>query len=178
MEKKAELKKTCEVILKLKIKLRSGAERIIIMEKTNEKNYAKQLTYAERMAQLKRAMKNGFYFECIFLEYAVMEDRTESVLRHAGKNLTNKRGNPLSLFDKLKQIRKFNDKFISSRLNDELLDAVDNWRSQRNELVHLLMKDNIPADVLRDTAENGFKLILELDRKVKSVNNYLDKKNT
>lgn len=99
------------------------------MEHTQTPNYEKQATYAERKTQLKKAMKSGFYFESIFLEYAIMEDRTESVLRHAGGiKLVNSRNQPLKLSEKITRIRSgksFAEIFVRQRLTLELLDRVD-----------------------------------------------------
>ena len=41
--------------------------------------------YKEQMKRLKAAMANRFYLEAIFIEYAILEDRLESALRHSGK---------------------------------------------------------------------------------------------
>ena len=146
-----------------------------------EKNYQKQATYAERKVQLKKAIKNGFYFEAIFLEYAIMEDRTESVLRHAGGiKLTDRRDQPLKLSAKINKIRScsaFASKFVRQRLTPELLDALDKWRVRRNKLVHYLMNSPTASEELQAAAEEGYELVKQLDNKVKSVNQYFDKKN-
>ena len=39
----------------------------------------KYLNYKEQMVRLKKAMAAQFYLEAIFIEYAVMEDRLESI---------------------------------------------------------------------------------------------------
>ena len=46
--------------------------------------YDKQRAYQRNMQQLRRATENGFYLEAIVIEYAMMEDRLLSFLRHAG----------------------------------------------------------------------------------------------
>ena len=47
---------------------------------TNMEKYA---NYREQMERLNRAMKERFFLEAMFIEYAVMEDRCESILtRH------------------------------------------------------------------------------------------------
>lgn len=47
-------------------------------------NSLKYGNYKEQMGRLKKAMANRFLLEALFIEYAVIEDRTESILRHAG----------------------------------------------------------------------------------------------
>ena len=148
---------------------------------SNEKNYQKQATYAERKTQLKKAIKNCFYFEAIFLEYAIMEDRTESVLRHAGGiKLTDKLDRPLKLATKINKIRScaaFSEKYVRQRLTLELLDELDKWRKSRNNLVHCLMNSPTEPTELQEVAEEGYELVKQLDNKVKSVNLYFDNKN-
>ena len=47
-------------------------------------NTEKYLTYKEQMARLNKARAGGFYFESIFILYAIMEDRSSAFLFHAG----------------------------------------------------------------------------------------------
>ena len=47
------------------------------------KNEVKQHKYSEMMTKLKRATYEEYYYEAIFIEYAILEDRTESILKHA-----------------------------------------------------------------------------------------------
>ena len=47
-------------------------------------NMQKYFNYQEQMVRLKKAMAAQFYLEAIFIEYAVMEYRLESILRHSG----------------------------------------------------------------------------------------------
>lgn len=149
------------------------------MEQTQTPNYEKQAAYAERKVQLKKAMKGGFYFEAIFLAYAIMEDRTESVLRHAGGiKLVNSRNQPLKLSEKLRKIRScspFAEKYVRQRLTPELLDRIDAWRVRRNDLVHYLMNSPTATDELQAVAEEGYEIVKLLDNKAQSVNRYFDK---
>ena len=48
-------------------------------------NMQKYANYKTQMGRLKKALSYQFYLEAIFIEYAIMEDRLESVLRHSGK---------------------------------------------------------------------------------------------
>lgn len=49
-----------------------------------ENNSDKALTYAQQKGRYKQAMKMGFYFEAMVIDYALMEDRLKSFLYHAG----------------------------------------------------------------------------------------------
>ena len=44
----------------------------------------KQITYKENLSRYERAMRNGFYFECIVIDYACLEDRLRSMLYYLG----------------------------------------------------------------------------------------------
>ncbi len=47
-------------------------------------NMDKYNTYKELMERYKKSYENEFYFESMFIEYAVMEDRLRSILYHSG----------------------------------------------------------------------------------------------
>ena len=42
---------------------------------SDSKNTEKYETYKKMKADLSKSMKSGFYYEAIFIEYAIMEDR-------------------------------------------------------------------------------------------------------
>ena len=44
----------------------------------------KYFNYKNNFDRLKASLEHQFYLEAIFIEYAILEDRTESVLHHAG----------------------------------------------------------------------------------------------
>ena len=48
-------------------------------------NQLKFENYQEQFKRLNSALKNGFNLEAMFIEYAIIEDRTESVLHRAEK---------------------------------------------------------------------------------------------
>ena len=52
-------------------------------------NQQKYENYKEQTMRLKRAINSCFYLEKIFIEYAIIEDRLESVLRHSGIKMGN-----------------------------------------------------------------------------------------
>ena len=54
-------------------------------EKTLSDNLQKHENYREQFVRLKKALTSKFYLEAIFIEYSIIEDRTESILRHAEK---------------------------------------------------------------------------------------------
>ena len=47
-------------------------------------NLDKQRTYAENIRRYNKAMKEGFYFEALLIDYAMIEDRLRSFIYHIG----------------------------------------------------------------------------------------------
>lgn len=139
----------------------------------------KQNRYAIMKVQLKKAMRSKFYFEAIFIEYAIIEDRAESVLIHAGGiKLTDSQGRPLKLQNKLNKIRdnsRFHDSYVRKRLTIELVESIKEWKNKRNALVHDLMNDCSGVTELEEIAIEGAELVRVFENKVKSVNNYFNR---
>lgn len=144
----------------------------------NENNFEKYNIYRQMKSDLAKAMNSGFYYQAIFIEYAILEDRCSSVLRHAGVNCLDRKGNEIGLQAKLNKIKDnpaFQDKNIRRRLTPGLVDSAIEWKDRRNSLVHALAKIPYDAEAVKEVAESGRELIKLFDNKVSSVNNYLDK---
>jgi hypothetical protein len=95
--------------------------------------------------------------EAIFIEYAIIEVRLESVLRHSGK-WDPKPGTFPSLDAKRKKIAKL----VEERKNPirkyfplELTDSIEIWKNERNRVIHALMKQSLHTGDLRKIAING-----------------------
>ena len=58
-----------------------GKARLIAPVKTMQEKYE---TYAAEMKRLKKALDEGFYFEAMLIDYALLEDRLRSFVYHAG----------------------------------------------------------------------------------------------
>lgn len=56
-------------------------QRVISPVETMQEKYE---TYRAEMARLKGALQQGFYFEAMLIEYALLEDRLRSFVYHAG----------------------------------------------------------------------------------------------
>lgn len=138
----------------------------------------KYLTYKAMKENLKRAIASEFYYEAIFIEYAILEDRLESLLRHAGLNDTDKNGRNFSYSKKLEKIRsneRFQEKFTRQKMTPDFLDELKLWSEKRNKLVHALAKTPYNNTSIKEIALEGNALVIMLDNKVKSINNFFDK---
>ena len=70
----------------------------------SEKNMEKYQVYKTMNENLSKAMRSEFYYQAIF-EYAIIEDRFSSVLRHAGVPCLNNIGQDISISQKLRKMR-------------------------------------------------------------------------
>ena len=92
-----------------------------------EPNMAKYEAYKTMHEDLKKAIRASFYYQAIFIEYAIAEDRCRSALVFAGVKCVNNRGQELKLsakINKLKSNSAFTAKYPRSRLTLELLDEL------------------------------------------------------
>ena len=138
----------------------------------------KQTQYAILMNKLKKATDNEFYYEAIFIEYAIFEDRTESILRHANISTIDKNGNLLNIEKKLNRINsrnEFQDKYIKKHITTDMINDIINWKNERNTLIHALVKHNFDYDKLKNIALKGECLVKKFSNKSQLVNKYLDK---
>ena len=146
-------------------------------------NQLKYENYRKQYQCLHSALKNDFNLEAMFIEYAIIEDRTESILRHAGKweSYLKKRGiHGPTLNSKIsyiqKQIESDRKNLLNKYFSDNLLDRVLIWKEDRNRLIHALLKQKIEHDEIPMLAEQGKQLADELRNRAGSYNRAIDRK--
>ena len=149
------------------------------MDKTE--NQLKYENYREQFKRLNSALNSGFNLEAIFIEYAIMEDRTESILRHADKweAYLKKRGkNEATLNSKIVYIQKLmesNRKDLLHRyFSDDLLDRVLVWKEDRNRLIHALLKQQLAHNEVTTLAAQGKELVDDLRNRTIKYNRAID----
>ena len=140
-------------------------------------NQEKRQVYAELKSKLKLALNKEFYFEAVMLEYAIVEDRTASVLFHSGvcknpydssKKLSNKL-NSIEL-----QIGKRHP-VISKKFDASLIAEIRNWKDERNDFVHRACIRAYDQEELKSLAEWGNEIVRKLDNAARRVKAYADK---
>ncbi len=133
-------------------------------------NMQKYENYKEQFKRLNKAMTNGFYLEALFIEYAIMEDRAEAILRYEGNEINSKDGF-VSLDRKLRKIVKIaeqNRSLPSRYFSGDLIEQISAWKEERNRLIHALMKQSLTTEELQTLAQTGQALVCELrDRATK-----------
>lgn len=121
-----------------------------------DKDYDKQGRYAALKKRLSVSLKYGFWFEAIMIEYAIVEDRTASILFHTGVS-ENAYSEKKRLSNKLNSIEFQIIKkhpIISKKISQELLDDTRKWKDARDKLIHLAC-NNYCEDEAQKIAEEG-----------------------
>ena len=143
-------------------------------------NYEKNEKYADLMGRLKEAINRDFYYEAIFIEYAILEDRTESLLKHAKLSLTDYNGVPLNLNSKLQKIKHsvifYKDEYINKHFTYNLISDIHMWKNRRNELIHDLIRTKYNNEDIKQIALDGYEIVKVANNKSRLVTKYLDKK--
>lgn len=142
----------------------------------------KYVNYKTQFEKLKRALANEFYLEAIFIEYAILEDRTQSLLEHGGHwNACKKKcGKKPGIHAKLSFIQDLAaipshplNKYFADDLTNKLLA----WKDKRNPLIHALLKQKLGPDDLKNVATEGDTLVKELRNRVTKHNRAMDRQN-
>ena len=141
-------------------------------------NFEKRDRYAMLMTKLDASILNEFYYEAIFIEYAILEDRTESILKHAGISYRDSRGYGFKLVEKLKMIksrREFQNDYIKTNISRDLIEDVITWKRQRDKLIHDLINSKYDNAGIKEIAIRGQKIIKTFSSKSTMVTKFLDK---
>ena len=139
-------------------------------EISNDQKYE---NYKAQLGRLNRAFKERFFLEALFIEYAIMEDRTEAILIHAGKKVKPKAG----LIQKVDDIRKLllKDVLLSRYIKPELLDEIVTWSKTRNDYIHALMKQVFTSEQIEEIVLQGQTIIKTLSSKSTSYKRMLER---
>ena len=89
----------------------------------------------------------------MFIAYAIIEDRTESILSYEGNEIRSK--GFVSVTRKLNKIKTIAERkgSLSERyFSDNLIDEILEWKDARNRLMHALMKQSLTTEDLEMVA--------------------------
>lgn len=143
-------------------------------------NQQKQANYTEQFRRLKLALKNGFNLEAMFIEYAILEDRTESILRHGGywdAYLKKRKGKDPTISTKISYIQgkaNADDKLLHKYFSDDLLARVLIWKDERNRLIHALLKQQLTNEDVINIATEGNELVRIVRSRASAYNKALE----
>ena len=120
-------------------------------------NNLKYGNYTEQMGRLKKAIANHFYLEAVFIEYAVIEDRTESILRHAGVFNPDNHNTLFRKLNRIADITKVKKTLLRKYITIETITDIKAWKNDRNRLIHDLLNQTITTQEFEQIAEDGQK---------------------
>ena len=138
-------------------------------------NMQKYANYKEQMGRLKKAMASQFYLEAIAIEYAVIEDRVESVLRHGGTFNPEKHNTLNKKLNRLSEMQRNKKGLVRKHISEELIQSIYNWKNERNPMTHTLLKLDLCTEDMRAIAQEGQRIVKNLNSKVSSYNRAMDK---
>ena len=141
-----------------------------MIENTSEDNMKKYQHYRYMLNNLKYSLEKNFYLQAVLIEYAIIEDRIESIIKHLfGEN---KIYNNVAKQDKKMLEAKLNylkdnilycsDAWIKKYVTFELINKIKNWKKNRNAIVHSLMNRYEESNQIKDIALEGEKLTMEV----------------
>lgn len=145
-------------------------------------NQVKYENYREQFKRLNSALNNGFNLEAMFIEYAIMEDRTESILRHAHKweaYMKSRKGRDATINSKICYIQKLasvNNDLLQKYFSDDLLAQLLEWKDERNRLIHALLKQSFEHNEVSSLAAQGKQLVDELRKRAGNYNRVVDRR--
>lgn len=144
-------------------------------------NMQKYYNYREQMGRLKKALRDGFLLEAVFIEYAVMEDRTEAILRYEGNSIKPK--DPKSFIsiekklNKIKTIAREKKSLANRYFGDELADDILKWKNERNSLIHAMIKRKLSTEDIEAVAFKGEELVNKLNKRSQNYKRAVERKN-
>ena len=151
------------------------------MENTVIDNRQKYENYTEQFRRLNKALANGFNLEAMFIEYAILEDRTESILRHAelwDAYLKSRKGREPNIATKITYIQKRAENksdLLHKYFADGLLAKILVWKDERNRLIHALLKQQFAHHEISALAAEGNELVRALRTRTSGYNRAADK---
>ena len=113
----------------------------------------------------------------MFIAYAIMEDRTESILSYEGNEINSNRFVSINRkLKKIKQIAERKNSLPARCFSDSLIDEILEWKDERNRLMHALMKQSLTTEELEMVALKGKDHARKLANKVTSYRRAVERK--
>ena len=138
------------------------------------------LSYKEQFKRLDKALKYGFNLEAVFIEYAILEDRAEAVLRYEGNEIHTKERQFVSIDRKLKKIKDIarEKKSLPNRyFTEEFIDEILSWKEERNGMIHAFMKKQLTTESIEAVALKGKDLARQMANKATNYRRSVERRN-
>lgn len=134
----------------------------------------KYANYKAQMGRLNHAIKEHFFLEAMFIEYAIMEDRCESILTHAGVFNPDRHVTITRKVRRLEALCQSNE-IARKYFSQELLESILVWKEKRNQFIHALMKQTFTGKELEAFVMEGQTIIKTLSSKSTSFKRALER---
>lgn len=137
-------------------------------------NIQKYENYKAQMGRLNQAIKERFFLEAMFIEYAIMEDRCESILTHAGVFRADRH---ITITRKVRRLEALcqSSEIARKYFSQELLESILVWKEKRNQFIHTLMKQTFTGEELEAFILEGQTIIKTLSSKSTSYKRALER---
>ena len=144
-------------------------------------NREKQENYRVQFQRLKKANDNAFFLEAIFIEYAIIEDRSEAILSYEGNEIVPKNDKEFVSFarkkNKIVKLAERKDSLIRRYFSDDFMEKLMDWVNERNSVIHALLKKNTTTTELKDFANRGEELCKELRNRANNYKRMVERRN-
>lgn len=141
-------------------------------------NQQKSNNYKEQFKRLDKAINNNFYLEAMFIAYAIIEDRAESILSYEGNEILSDRFVSINRkLNKIKKIAERKDSLPKRYFTGPLIDEILEWKEKRNKLMHALMNQVLTTEDLNVTAVEGKTLARALANKATNYRRAVERNN-
>ncbi len=139
--------------------------------------------YKDLYSRMELSLEKQFYMEACWIQYAIIEDRFNSVIRHAYPEKGQQLLQSLRGLDKKLEliIRKIhpNDHDCLKTVHKSLLEKIKKWKDKRNTLMHEITESADIASVqkkLEKLAPEGKKLTSDLTNRVRKYKESVKKR--
>ena len=136
-------------------------KRISRKTTANRGNILKSDAYNEAFARIDLAIKNGFFIESIAIMEAIITDRLKSHLSYHDK-LPKKE----TFHNLIEEWKNFEGENKSLKVSINLIELVNLWRKQRNDIIHGFVSSECDIDTFLQNAEISARVGLLLTRSV------------
>ena len=133
------------------------------------KDIEKYENYKDQISKLNKAIDNKFYYEAIFIEYAIMEDRLQSVLTYLDAYNPKKQKTMHQKLNQISSLIENNNATIGDSISTDLITKIMDWKNERNNLIHGLLSEKPSNEGIIECATTGFNLVRKIDNAVDKV---------
>lgn len=146
------------------------------MEQEVKSNKETFETYRILFGRLRRALSSKFFLEAVFIEFAILEDRSAALLRHLGHKSDDK----TKISKKIKKLLNLQNAnkhpSLVKYFNDDFFSDLLTWKDRRNKMIHALVKESPDELEWKACALDGYALVRNLSDKTRSIKRQVERK--